>query len=1285
MKGNKILATIVAIAMVVSTIAILNVSEVKATRYISTDNGYNAVVLSNDGSGAQYDNLTCGEIITLYVNNNSLMPGEDYAVKVWTDSGWVACYDVGSTDNADVYGDLAIQFHVPGWDELDECPTTGSATGSGLSAGQWNISLWTESTGGSQVWRALNITITIGNLYEIYYSRTPGGTAIDHLTYGEEETFDVNVRNWTGKDGWEDDASESDGVGTWNLDILTPSWSHVSGFPKNGITADYQEAYIKAYIEDYEYYYWVIVTNNANNNLLSNFTLPVKLNVTATIPSNLEWGDEFTISGYVYDANSTGISSYDVAVFAPVSTGKNGGWTEVATDGTLGNGKYSITPSTGPDTGYSAGTWYLGTYESGTIDEASMPPYIDDFIPYYSFVVETNDNAAVAIQNSDDIVSGFEQTINVSVKNDTFMYSGAGDSTKEFEHMKIHVTGLDGWDPVNKVEYDSNDIIEVTLYTQYYKDNEKYSYYLFNWTFNETGTAKIIASWPGNVVSHTRTSPKAGGNDSSYSNTYNESSAMLANITGERTFSVVSPAGMNLIIDDMVEAVSIDKNPGTCTGSTRWLNSSDTFLLKVYGSTQSDPLNATITVSGAGLDFTIDEDDPDDTDECIGYPGDGTHTDGQYLVQISPKTRGTISITATNGTDEVSRDYSITGLSGSVTTSIGDDLEITVGSTETITATLGSDYAEVYVTYFDSKWTQTNGDTISLNHTVGDGVTQGEGKDGVYTFVPDKDDIDALGYIVVAAEAGTEQYMYDIIEIVPIYDLTVELLEPINVTQMFTVGLEYDVVFQLLDKNGDVVEDDEPSVTVKLVDEDNDEDDPIQTWSSDDADISQSGDEWELDDMRCWFDGQIIISGENASDGITHKGNLTVDVGHATISYTPSGATAGIETEDLVVSVKGIDANGDPLPDGTDLYFWCEDSEDIDVGGSAGNTDAVDFKDADTSIELDENGEGEFELDEVGDNKTSINATFVDYDPANGNRTMGKFSINFPMFTVTPTTIYLGQSNIVTIVAKDHNGDYIEGINLTLLGNTITQPDPAMTNAEGKVSFSVTPESSGIANVTIAREVKYIDGILNWTNAVVTDTYVTIESMGTFTISVSKSPIFQGETLTVTINDGNTPVASADVSFGEETEKTGTDGTVTFIVPDPGVESAIYTIKASKVGYYDKERSITVLKKYKISIVLPSKAETEKKFTVTIIARGQKLAGATVTFEGKTVTSDGDGKASFTAPNKKGTYTMTAEYENYETASVTVTIAKASPGFELLALIVAIGVAFLLIKRRRRQ
>lgn len=1291
MKGSKILATIVAIAMVLSTMAILNVSDltvkltVKATRDITTDaNNHNAVVLSNDGSGNQWDKLTCGEIITLYVNNNSLTPDEDYAVKVFNDSGWQRCYSVSGADEADEYGDLAIQFHVPGWSELGECPTTGNATSGALGAGNWKISLWTESTGGTQVWTGLNITVTIGNLYDVYF--TDNGT-VNNLIYGEEESFDVNVRNWTGSDSWQETYSGTNGIGTWDLDILTPDFASVTGFPKTGINANSKNAYVEAYDTSKEYYYWVRVSSNANAAHFSNVSLPVKLDVTESLPSNAEWGDSFTIGGGVYDANNTGITGYDVAVYAPIDSG----WTIVngAADSTLGNGVYSIVVNTGPGDGYSAGTYYVGTYETGLagrdVDEADQPPYIAGFIPYYSFEVGTNDGADVAVQNSDDIIAGFAQIINVSVGNDSFMADSSSpiDATKEFQNMKIHVTGLAGWD--NETEYDEDDIVEVTPYVQHNSDDQ--TYYLFYYTFNETGTATIIASWPGNQTSQTLESPKAPGNDSYYSNTYYEATDMLANITGRTTFSIVSAASMNLIIEgDMVDAVSIDKNPGTCTGSIRWLNSSDEFTLKVYGSTQSDPQDATIHVSGCGLDFTIDQDDPEDTDECIDYVGTGV-----YRVQIAPKTSGTLTITATNGTDEASKDYTITGLTGSVTTSVGDDLEITVGTTETITAQLQSDYANVYVTYFDATWRQTDTYAVSLNHTYGDGTTAGEGKDGTYTFVPDVDYIDTLGHIVVAAEAGSGNYFYEIIEIVPVYDFTIELLEPINATQMFTAGLEYDVVFRILDGDLNAVEDDDPSVTIKLVDADHDEDSPLQSWSSADADISDAGDgEWELDDMRCWFEGQLIISGENATDAICHKGNLSVNVGLATISYSPEAATAGIGTENLTVEVTGLDANGDPLPDGTDIFFWCVDSEDVDIGGVASNTNAVNFKDADTSIELDEDGKGEFELDEVGDNKTTINATFVDYDPCSGNRTLGTFNINFPVFDISPETIYIGQSNIVIIHAYEaaDGTTAIAGINLTLKGNSITQPNPVKTDADGKVILEVEPTASGIANVTIARDLHYDSGILDWTDAVVTDSYVTITSIKEFTITVSKSPVYQGETLTVTITSGGVAVEDVDVSFGLITGKTDASGEVDFTAPDPGVESVLYYVTAEKVGYNTKDKGVTVIKKYAISIVTPDTVYAGESFTVTIIAKGQPLAGATVTLDGTTVkTSDGDGKVTFTAGAKGTTHTITAAYEAYTSGSATIgpLTEKGTPGFELLTLIAAIGVAFILLRRRKHN
>jgi len=386
-----------------------------------------------------------------------------------------------------------------------------------------------------------------------------------------------------------------------------------------------------------------------------------------------------------------------------------------------------------------------------------------------------------------------------------------------------------------------------------------------------------------------------------------------------------------------------------------------------------------------------------------------------------------------------------------------------------------------------------------------------------------------------------------------------------------------------------------------------------------------------------------------------------------------------------------VDANGDPLPDGTDIYFWCNDSVDTDVGGNVNNDDAVDFKDADTSIELDEDGMGEFELDKVGDNQTKINVTFGGYNPSNGNRSLGEFNIYFPTFVCNPDTIYIGQSNLVEIAATDYEGNPLDGINLTFVssfaGILSAQPDPVQTDEDGKAEISLNPLASGKLNVTIARNVRYVSGQLNWTNAVVTDSYITATSIKTMKISVSKSPIYQGETLTVTVTSGSMPLANVNVEFAETTIATDSQGKATFTVPDPGVESAIYTIIAEKAGYTTAEKSITVIKVYQIQIVGPSTAPAMgESFSVSVIVNGAPLAGATATFNGKTYTSDATGKVTLTAPNNAGDYAIVASYGNYKDGTFTITIKEGGgvPGFELLTLVAALGVAFILLRRRRQ-
>jgi hypothetical protein len=82
---------------------------------------------------------------------------------------------------------------------------------------------------------------------------------------------------------------------------------------------------------------------------------------------------------------------------------------------------------------------------------------------------------------------------------------------------------------------------------------------------------------------------------------------------------------------------------------------------------------------------------------------------------------------------------------------------------------------------------------------------------------------------------------------------------------------------------------------------------------------------------------------------------------------------------------------------------------------------------------------------------------------------------------------------------------------------------------------------------------------------------------------------------------------------------------------------------------------------------------------------GSPVIGATVTFEGKTYTTGAGGTVTITAPTTEGSYPISATFTGFTAASSTVTVVKSTgvPGFELLTLVAAIGVAFLLLRRRR--
>lgn len=1127
------------------------------------------------------DDLTCGEVI--WINGTGLDPGTYYVVQIGkvVSPGWNL--ENITSKRTDENGNVSIEIHVPYRSE----------------PGSYRLVLANESDSTDNI----TDTINIKNIYKVEYE--VNGEKVEYAIWNKEyaypdDAFVIKIYNWTGNKYELLDETVNvtlyepdENIALTDNDVSGGEWS-----------IDYTFNYTDG--DNYETNYWVKVFDGST--LCANFTLPVLLDVTATIPSAVVWGDDITINGYVKDGKGNGIGDYVVKLYYPI----NGGYKCIDTDTTYNTGRFTLSAAT--DEG-SAGTWYIGTeISSGSyrVSDYHNLNGVANFIWYYKIDVRSDNTADIEIKSPDEIISGFTQNISVYVEWNDNPLDGAW----------VYLTGLKA--NYSGTEYDADANISVG-------QTDSNGYCNFSIKFLETGTGTIFVTWP--------------EMNENYTDDYK------ANVTGTTTFEVTAPAPINVIVENPPTEVKI-----TDLGGGKWVNDTsipDT-IIYVYGNSEDKPINATINITGCGLNINIDE---DDATYRVGT--------GEYHVKLNPKTGGIITITVTNTTvssEPVTKEYEIKGLYGIVRTSIGDDKKITVETNETIIAEItGESHAEVHATFLDKDW----GNPELIYSEIGDG-TAGKGLNGKYTINITKDNVDKIGHVVVVAEVSGF-WFYDIVDIVPVHDLVINISEPTAENQTLTVGIPVDVTLKVQDPDGNVV-DNVDSVTGKIID---DEGNTLQEVNFGGPTAS---DEWYLHDWIPWYEGTFIITAKNNTGENEHDGNITLNVGLATVTFDPDKVTAGIGLKNITVNVTAIDANGNPLPEGTILYLNY-------------NNTVVDLES--DEITLDAEGKGSFKIKEVYDKEGKINATLQDYYAANkGNLTNGELSVEFPTFVVDPSEIYIGMSNTIKITAYDVNGNPIPGINITLVpslsGILTVQPDPVMTGEDGMAILSVTPQASGKLNVTIARNLHYENGRLNWTNAVVTDTVITVTSLKPLEISVSATPIYEGETLTVTVKSGNNPVEGAIVKFGTQTETTDSSGQATFEVPDPGVEFAVFTVTAEKTGYTSAEKSVTVIKKYEITIVGPSEPpKAGSKFTITIIAKGAPLAGATIEFNGKTYTSDGEGKVTLTAPSKPGKYTVRATYENFDTGTLEIEIKEGGiPGFELVTLIAAIGVAFILLRKR---
>jgi hypothetical protein len=190
-------------------------------------------------------------------------------------------------------------------------------------------------------------------------------------------------------------------------------------------------------------------------------------------------------------------------------------------------------------------------------------------------------------------------------------------------------------------------------------------------------------------------------------------------------------------------------------------------------------------------------------------------------------------------------------------------------------------------------------------------------------------------------------------------------------------------------------------------------------------------------------------------------------------------------------------------------------------------------------------------------------------------------------------------------------------------------------------------------------------------------------------VKLSHSKITEGDILTVTVKAGIATMKGALVTFADQSAETNEEGNVSFIAPDPGVDSLLYFISAEKTGYLSAEMKIMVVNKFDLVVIAPSiYLPPESAFTVTIIANGNVIPGATVSFADQEKLTDANGKVTFNAPSGEGEYQISANYEGYYDGLFEVNISSDSaktPGFDTAILIVSFIIIGLLLYYRKRK
>jgi hypothetical protein len=629
-----------------------------------------------------------------------------------------------------------------------------------------------------------------------------------------------------------------------------------------------------------------------------------------------------------------------------------------------------------------------------------------------------------------------------------------------------------------------------------------------------------------------------------------------------------------------------------------------------------------------------------------------------HLYTLPTKPGGTITITIDwPGDDNGTASQTIEIVEGCFVTTNIESFTFGVNTTLTVTL-LDMDQDTLKYANVSLVWEADVGgvsEIAAFNSTTGD-RTAGNGLNGQYTFLintDDQGDWAPRDLVVAVHDPSSTLNGYHMITMARAHNMQV------NVTPMTAYAgnsVEYDITVSLL-AGGTPDEDEYNGLHVMIYDEDGDEvtDPAISSLIT-----PIVGDATIVDYEIILAAGTYHLFAYNdAYDSEGH--NATITVTSYAVTSTPSMLAWLLDTD------ANITFQVTPAATGT-----------LKVQNMT-NTNGT-WLDHETFVDI-VNGTGTLE----GIEATCLGNVTFEFEPFGGDyrAATGLLRITTATATPNPATIYLGEPTVVTItVTHPATGTPLEDVRIgldhgMLLNESILAklPTDLFTDANGQVDFSLAADASG--EITI-----YIENETDPDNQFV----IVAAARKPMTIYLNPS-VDEGKTFTVEAKSYDQLITGTTVTFTFDGQTWPTTTGVATLTAPSVPTSLTYAITATAEGYALATGAIVmVVNVPKLIIAVAGEVKAGQTFTATIADdTGGPVIGATITFDGKTYTSGAGGVATITAPSTEGTYPVTVTFPGYATLSDTVTVVKGGgiPGFELLTLIAAIGVAFLLLRRRR--